>query len=174
VTGCRLLRNANIQSRLAEVARRACVRNEAGVDRVLSRLVAIAFSDLRQAATWGPRGVALVDSKTLPDDVAVAIESVSEDKDGNVKIKRSDQIRALELIGKYHKMFVERLEHGGDGGGPIVFALPRAGTGAMPEIPVEGARGMGLAGGVEVPDGLAAGNGNGNGKSGKSGNGKRN
>ena len=44
------------------------------------------------------------------------------DDDGkvvDVKIRLSEKIRALELLGRYHKLFVERHEHTDPDGGPI-------------------------------------------------------
>ncbi|MFH1740662.1 MAG: terminase small subunit [bacterium] len=83
-----------------------------------------------------------------------------------------DRLKALEMLGRHKRLFIDRLEHEGTGGGPIIFALPRAGTSPEPDIPVEGVRGVAAVGGVEVPRELRIG-GNGNGK-GKSGNGHKN
>jgi phage terminase small subunit len=38
---------------------------------------------------------------------------------GNYETYRGDKLRALELVGKYHKLFTDKLEHSGKDGGPI-------------------------------------------------------
>lgn len=51
-------------------------------------------------------------------------ESAEEWEDEFVRVELNDPVRALELIGKYHKLFVERQEHSGPNGGPIpVFSV---------------------------------------------------
>lgn len=50
------------------------------------------------------------------------------DRDGNVtnvKLKVGDKIRALELLGKHHKLFTEKHELSGPNGGPIPAQIVR-------------------------------------------------
>lgn len=42
---------------------------------------------------------------------------------GATRLKLHDRVRALELIGKYHRLFVERQEHTGLNGGPLQVAV---------------------------------------------------
>lgn len=47
---------------------------------------------------------------------------VKMDKDGNTigaALFLKDKLKALELVGKYHKLFTEKTEHTGKDGGPI-------------------------------------------------------
>lgn len=114
-TGHRLLKNAEIQSRIEKFRIKAQKRNDISLDRVLQELAAIAFLDPRDAVKWGPgefktqlddgtiaqsSGVELIDSATLPDHVARAISEVGNTKDG-VKIKFHDKLAALEKLGKH-------------------------------------------------------------------------
>jgi phage terminase small subunit len=42
---------------------------------------------------------------------------IRRDKHGDIidaSLKLSDKIKALELVGKYHKLFTEKVEHGGE------------------------------------------------------------
>lgn len=55
---------------------------------------------------------------------------IRRDKHGDVidaSLKLSDKIKALELIGKHHKLFTEKIEQSGPNGGPIetVVILPK-------------------------------------------------
>jgi phage terminase small subunit len=93
-------------------------------DKVIERLMAIAFADLRQVASWNADGeVALVPSDDLEDEKAASIKEVSSstsiipqagDREPivrrTVKIRQHEQLRALELLGKHLGMFNEKLE----------------------------------------------------------------
>jgi phage terminase small subunit len=45
--------------------------------------------------------------------------SITRDRQGDVidaTLKLSDKIKALELVGRYHKLFTDKIEHGGEVG----------------------------------------------------------
>ncbi len=70
--------------------------------------------DIRRA--YGQDGK-LLPAHEIPDDVAVALQSmdVSEDKDGtiNKKARVSDRVQALTLMGRHLKMFTDKSEVSG-------------------------------------------------------------
>jgi hypothetical protein len=95
-------------------------RDEWGVERVLFELRSIAFVDLRQAFDELGR---LKPLSELPQPVAAALagmetyEVFEKDSDGakvlagqTRKVKFSDKLKAMELLGKQLKMFVDRHE----------------------------------------------------------------
>jgi phage terminase small subunit len=59
----------------------------------------------------------------MPDHARKAIKSIETKEDffGNVsvEIKLWDKKGAIELLGKYRKMFTDKVELGGEGGGPV-------------------------------------------------------
>ena len=90
--------------------------------RVLEELARLGFSDMRDYTEWGPRGVMLKDASELSEDAARAISEVSQTitaGGGSIKFKLHDKKGALELLGKHLKLFTEKYEHTGAGGGPI-------------------------------------------------------
>ena len=92
-------------------------RVEISQDRILEELANIAFGDLRDAVTWGPRGVSLKDSKELTDEQAAAISEVGETvtKDGgSTRIKRHDKVKALELLMRHKGMLNDKLNINGE------------------------------------------------------------
>ena len=104
----------------AQLARSS--RTEVTADRVVKELARIAFVDARQIFTWGPGGVSLRPSEALTDDEAAIVAEVSEttsESGGNIKIKRFDKLKALELLGKHLGMFVDKREITGRDGAPI-------------------------------------------------------
>jgi phage terminase small subunit len=137
-----------IQAEITEGRKRASERTEITVDRILQQLAAIAFLDVRRL--FDAEGN-LLSVQALADDVASAIASLeSEDlfegrgpdrkKVGRItKIKLADKMAALQMLGKYLGMFVERTEISGAEGAPIWVAFEGAldkvyGDGPMPQI----------------------------------------
>lgn len=50
--------------------------------------------------------------------------NIEEWEDEWVKVELHDPQAALQMLGKYHKLFVERKEHSGPNGGPIPISTP--------------------------------------------------
>lgn len=124
-------------------ARREKLAQKAGitVERIVTELAKIGFSDIRRAIKWNghlvkeednPDGgevlviketrtnlVALVDSDDLDDDTAAAVSQISQNAQGGVTLKMHDKRAALVDLGKHLGMFVEKHEHSGPGGKPI-------------------------------------------------------
>lgn len=103
--GYRLLKNVEVLARIAELRVPLEVRMDITKDKVVGRLMQIAFTDLRD---FYDEGGTLKPVHELSDDAAAAIiglETESIKFDGTEvaqlkKIKRNDQIKALELISK--------------------------------------------------------------------------
>lgn len=92
------------------------------VDRILRELMRIAFGDIRDTVEFGPKGVSLRDSKKLTADQAAVISEVKEsvtEGGGSQSLKYYSKEKALELLGKYKRLFGEQIEVTGAGGGPI-------------------------------------------------------
>lgn len=82
--GSRLLKNAKIAARIAEHVEQAVCRSE----DVLKELADVAFADWRDF-----------------------VEVIARDKTGKpvkVRMDLTNKVKALELLGKYHSLFVER------------------------------------------------------------------
>lgn len=92
--GGRLLQNVEVKKRIGGVIAKALKRADITADLIIEKLGSIAFAD-------------------LSTDAQNAFK--------NLRIKTSDQVKALELLGKNHKLFTDVSEHGGIGGGPVVI-----------------------------------------------------
>lgn len=111
-------------SRTPDIARQyrqaMTARGDWALERVMHEVGLIAFSDLREA--YNDDG-SLKNIKDMPEHIARAIQAIDVDEitDGrnrNVigqtkKLKLADKLKALELYGKQHGMFRERVEHSG-------------------------------------------------------------
>jgi hypothetical protein len=95
---------------------------------VLSELARIGFAQITDVVTWDDTGrMNVIASELIPASVRAAVKKLEAreftERDGSItrtlKVEMHDKRPALELLGKYLKLFVERHEHGGIGGGPI-------------------------------------------------------
>jgi len=120
----RLKGNEKVQARLAELTEAGALRAEVTVERVLSELARIGFSDLRRAFDADGR---LRRPEEWDDETAAAISSVEvvtrPAGGGEVeyvhKLKLWDKNSALEKLGKHLKMFVDRTAHENPDGSPL-------------------------------------------------------
>ncbi len=121
-TASRLLTYHNIQARLATLKAEQNKRLDFSADRVLLELARIAFAD--QSQCFDEEGN-LLKFKQMPEDIrrALAGMEVFEEFEGagrervhvgnTKKVKSWDKVKALELLGKHHKLFTDKVEHGG-------------------------------------------------------------
>ena len=82
-------------------------------ESVLKELVSIGFSNMGDFASWSDDGVTLINSEMLTPDKMAAVSEISQTvtKDGgSVKFKLHDKLGALEKLGKYLGLFVDRSE----------------------------------------------------------------
>lgn len=103
-------------------------RTEVTADRVITEVARLGFADLRKL--FNAQG-GLLPVNDWPDEVAAAVASVEVDElfEGfgenrhqigyTKKVKLWDKGKALELLGRHLKLWVERVEHTGPNGGPI-------------------------------------------------------
>lgn len=113
--GPRLLQNADVSARIQERLKEAAMQ----ADEVLFHLSEIARTDMRE----------LVDAKGRPNIKAAEVNGktrlikkirmVSTDSGTETEIETHDRLRALELIGKHHRLFTDKQELSTEDGKPI-------------------------------------------------------
>ena len=129
VKASELLKHGKVAVRIAELQAGHQKRHELTVDRVVAEYARIAFADIRQVVKWGEavavtdaatgemtitNGVAIVNSADLDDASAALIAEVSQTKDGNLKVKLHDKLRALDKIGQHLGMFPQTVNVNAD------------------------------------------------------------
>jgi phage terminase small subunit len=120
--GQRMMTNDDVRAAIDAALEERIERTKMDADEVLLELSKIARSDMRDYAEWGPGGVRLKESEGLTDEAAAAVAEVSQTvtaEGGSTRFKLHDKKGALELLGKHLKLFTEKHEHSGPGGGPI-------------------------------------------------------
>ena len=114
VYGCQLLATRKIKEAIRGALDAQMVRTSVTADMVIHKLAAIAFGDSRKVMSWGPEGLILKDSESLPDEAALLVSEVSETKGtdkggGSLKIKTHDSLKALELLGRHFGIFQDNV-----------------------------------------------------------------
>lgn len=110
--------NGDVQARVAELVQKAAGANEVTVERVVKEFARLAFVDVRKMAR--PDGTP-VPLHELDEDTARAIVGVEVVTQGNAelgfgqvtKYKLADKRASLADLGKFLKMFVDRVEVSG-------------------------------------------------------------
>lgn len=109
VQGSRLLTYADVQSEITRLVKGAMTKAEATVERIVDEFALMAFSDLADFVEWGPNGVTLKSSAALNEAQRRAIVEVKQGQFG-VSIKLASKQAALDSLGKYRGMFIDRHE----------------------------------------------------------------
>jgi phage terminase small subunit len=102
--GCQMLGRPAVQARIERLRGELFARLELRAEHVLAELKRVAFSNMRQFASWGPEGVSLLASDQLSDDAARCVAEVSETvgKHGrSIRFKLHDKLAALTRMGEH-------------------------------------------------------------------------
>ena len=129
ITASRLLTNANISALIASLAKKHADKLDLDAEKVLTELSRMGFSNILDYMKITEEGDAYVDLSNLTREKAGAVLEITVDeytegkgKDARkikrTKFKLADKIRALELLGKYLKLFTEKMALSGPDGGP--------------------------------------------------------
>src|SRR6266404_1840646 len=124
----RLISNDNVARRVAELKEEAAKGAVMTGREVLEELSKLGRANMADYMRVGPGGDPVLNFAALTRDRAAAlVEVMVEDfREGRrVKFKLADKRGALDLLGKYHKLFAERREHSGLDGGPIEVEVKR-------------------------------------------------
>jgi phage terminase small subunit len=123
-----------VDERMAELSKRAMMQ----ADEVLERLTRIARSSISEVVKLEKGAVVVEDSEKWPDGFGDCVQEISQGKDTLIRVKLDSRLPALELLGKYHKLWTEKQEIGGMDGKPIQFALPTMEDSEPANLPEEG------------------------------------
>jgi phage terminase small subunit len=120
VTGCRLLANDKIKAEIEKSIAKACEKLEITTEKVLAELAKIGFSNMYDyIKVYGSDPS--IDFSSLTREQAAAIQEVTieeytegrgeEKRDiKRTRFKLADKRGSLELLGKYLKLFTDKVE----------------------------------------------------------------
>lgn len=123
----RLLKNAKVKARIAELQAAAAERTEITIDRVREEMALIGFSSVAHYTVDDEGNIALTED--APEGAIRAISSIKrkirtfrrgeEDvREVDIDIKLWSKDKQLELLGKHLGMYIDRVDHT-SGGEPI-------------------------------------------------------
>lgn len=135
--GPRLLGNVEIKAEIAAgleaLAKEAEARARKVVgakaitkERWLAELALIAFANMDDYATVGSRGVSITHTKDRPRKLGRAVKKLYESTSlngGSQGIELHPKLPALEQIAKHYGWIKDKVEHSGEGGGPVQAAV---------------------------------------------------
>ncbi len=104
-----LLKNNKVKVRLAELDLLVQRDGEITVERVKQEWAKLAFSDMKDYATWGAGGVVLTDSAKLGSKTR-AVKEISETKfkgERTITFKLHDKVSALDKLSRHLGLYVE-------------------------------------------------------------------
>ena len=118
-----LLKRPEVKAGVARGRARLARSSKVSAERVIQEYAALAFSDLRQLADWGPDGVVPKAAGEISDEAARALAEVSDTRSragsGTVKVKLHDKKGALDALARHLGLFVERHEVTGKDGAAL-------------------------------------------------------
>lgn len=94
-------------------------------ERIMKELALIGFADMKDFAVVNERGVRLVTEAERRKGRSRVIKKLSESTStngGHQSVELNPKVPALELLAKLGGWIKEKVEHSGEGGGPIQYA----------------------------------------------------
>lgn len=105
--GYSLLQKNTVQGAIEAAQRERSARTGVTADRVVQEIARVAFSSLRDVATWGPSGVQVRPDDEITPEAAAAIAEISETNTG-VKVKLHNKVAALEQLARHVGLYNDR------------------------------------------------------------------
>ena len=132
-----LLKKSRVKALVAKLIAKQANKLEISADKVLGELAKMGFSNMLDYMRADEDGEFRLDFSKLTREQAAAIQEYTVDATGGTgdgerkqvmrtRFKLADKARSLELLGKYLKLFVEKVEVTGLGDLPAVLAAARA------------------------------------------------
>lgn len=115
------LRKPQIQAEIRKAMDARAERTRVSIDKVVTELAKLGFSDWRELGMWSDDGMELIPSEEVEDEPAAAVKDVSMtkerryDRNGELietthtKLSLHDKKGALELLGRHLGMFKDNL-----------------------------------------------------------------
>ncbi len=129
--GQRLLKKVEIQKAIAEVSEQLTQNDTASISEILKFLTSVMRGNVKDVVSWKKDGLVFTASSEEIDESTSKLvkrvkvtEKTSQKGDWTeckTEVELHDPVKAAELLGKYHGIFKDKLEHSGPNGGPVQF-----------------------------------------------------
>lgn len=118
--GNRLLKMVYVQRLIRNILGSEPYQVPEAEEGVRQHLLAVRDANLATYFTVDATGIPKVDLLNLTEEQGKAMQSLKVNRFGEIEIKLKDSLKAAELLGRTHKMFVDKHELFGPGGVPLV------------------------------------------------------
>lgn len=118
VAGAELVRNRKVSELIAKKTQKVCEKFDVSAEKVLQEISKLAFFDPRKLfnADGSPKGIHELDDETAAAVAGLDVSEIYNDK-GPIgllkKYKLADKGQNLERLGRYLKLFTDKMEHSG-------------------------------------------------------------
>lgn len=135
VQASKLMDNPEIKAAISKATGRQIAKLDISVERILNAIAVKAFASVTDFSRIED-GELVPDFSNMTPEQASAIQEFTVDSTGGsgdgerkmylrTRFKLADSLRALELLGRYHKLFVDKVEHSVDDQLAGMLALKR-------------------------------------------------
>ena len=93
-------------------AKQKLLSMDASITRILQELSCVAFANISHYISWKKNSIVLDGSQEIPQDLLPAIKKITRRPTRNgvlVEIELHDKDKALEMLGRYHTMFKDKV-----------------------------------------------------------------
>lgn len=125
----RMLSNDNIQRYIQELADQKLKETGDPIKKIICELQMIAFGDMRDFMEWDDRRITWKSVEELGEKtrlISEVKETVTQ-HGGSRSLKLHDKMKAIEMLGRYYKIFTDKVEHSGEVGFKVVVNIPSNG-----------------------------------------------
>lgn len=118
--GTRFLTMPAVQTLLKQEQARIAQKYEIEREWIIERLVRVIETDITEVVRIDHTGIHLRDAEEIPKPVRKLIQKVSQSLQGGIRVEMPSKLDAIEKLNRMFGFYVDRVEHSGPGGGPIV------------------------------------------------------
>lgn len=107
------LKKPYIQEEIRRLADELNKTHGNSIERIILELQLIAFGDYQDLVEWDEYGIRRWIPSSELGDKSRLVQEISEtttQNGGSRKIKMHDKMRALEMLGRYHKIFTDKVD----------------------------------------------------------------
>jgi phage terminase small subunit len=133
-TGQRLLKNAEVRSKIDECITKRAEKLDISAEKVLAELAKLGFSNMRDYVKPTGDGHFDLDLEKATLEHWAAVQEITVDTTGGTgdgerrqvlrtRFKLGDKRGSLELLGKHLKLFTDKVEQTGADGGPVQTSM---------------------------------------------------
>ena len=113
VTACTMFQDPALRKIRTEYTKMVLEQHDITVSRTLDELAKLAFTNIDDIVKWSGNSITITNMEDIPPEMRAAVKKVSRvttPQGTRLEIEMHDKIKALEMIGKYHAMFTDKMK----------------------------------------------------------------